>query len=141
MALPLLAELAAAGIRLVREGDHLRVHVRPGADVAPFRDAIARHRAELLVALRAPDDPLAMPDADILRSEASHWSQREVADRIARLDARANTAGATDRDRSLLDVWLAIAAEQDRPAPPPTPARISVEELPDPWDRESGDVA
>jgi hypothetical protein len=125
----------------VREGDDLGIYVRPGATVEPFRERIVANKPVLLVALRAPDDPLDMPDADILRSEASHWSRREVADRIARLDARANTAGATNRDRQLLRVWLAIAAEQDRPASPSARVPIPVEELPDPWDLESGDVA
>jgi hypothetical protein len=141
MALPLLAELTAAGIRLTREGADLRVAIRPGAAVEPFRDEIARHRAALLVVLRTPDDPLDLPDVDILRSEALHWSQREVDDRIARLEARANAAGATDRDRQLLRIWLAIAAEQDRPASSPTPQPIPASALPDPWNLQGRGIA
>ena len=49
-----LAELRAAGIRLGRDGADLIAEVRPGADLAPFRDHILAHKPALVAALRGP---------------------------------------------------------------------------------------
>jgi hypothetical protein len=47
----LLAELAAAGVRLSRDGDDLIAEIRPGAAVDPYREQIAAHKPALLVEL------------------------------------------------------------------------------------------
>lgn len=60
-ALPLLAELADAGITLVRDGDDLRVRAASPDRLAAFAPRIRAHKTELLDALQAPDPAPALP--------------------------------------------------------------------------------
>ena len=48
----LIAELAAAGIHVTREGDNLRVRGEPGVRLAPYTERLREHKPALLVALR-----------------------------------------------------------------------------------------
>jgi hypothetical protein len=49
----LLADLAAAGVRLSLAGDDLRFQTRLGVRIAPYRDRIATHKPALVRLLRA----------------------------------------------------------------------------------------
>jgi hypothetical protein len=48
----LLAELNAAGIRVTRQDDQLRVRANPGVSITPFRESITGHKPALLAELR-----------------------------------------------------------------------------------------
>ena len=50
-ALALLAELASAGVQVVREGDNLKVRARPGTNLSLFTERIRANKPALLVAL------------------------------------------------------------------------------------------
>jgi hypothetical protein len=52
----LLDELAAAGIRLSRDGNDLAADVLPGAILDPYRDRIREHKPALQTLLALQDD-------------------------------------------------------------------------------------
>ena len=51
MSASLLHAIEATGIRLQADGNHLRVEVPPGTDLASFRERIRQHKTEILAAL------------------------------------------------------------------------------------------
>jgi hypothetical protein len=59
----LLAELAASGIGLTREGDNLRVRAEPGVSLAPHRERISAHKPTLLAELRLREEIVAAASA------------------------------------------------------------------------------
>ena len=62
MSVSLLHAIEATGIRLEADGDHLRVEVPPGADLASFRERIRQHTPELLAALGAREEIARLTD-------------------------------------------------------------------------------
>jgi hypothetical protein len=55
----LLAQLEAAGVRITREGDTLRVRGMSGVDPAPYREQITAHKPALLALLRLQEEIVA----------------------------------------------------------------------------------
>jgi hypothetical protein len=97
----LLAELELAGVRIIREGEILRVRGAPGVRLGPYRARLAEHKPALIAALA----PL---DAEIIGSEANRRSCEEIAQRIARIEGRIGTPDELPGDWLALRYWRAI---------------------------------
>jgi hypothetical protein len=90
-ALPLLAELADAGITLVRDGDNLRIRADKTIDLSAFAPRIRQHKPalheallqkEIITLAHGPTDSFDRARFDVLFGEwkaqyAFSWDQKE----------------------------------------------------------------
>src|SRR5215207_5335094 len=71
----LLADLAAAGIHVTREGNNLRVRGDPGISLTPYTERIHAHKPQLLAALHEREGT----DPHDTQGKASRLTPGEVA--------------------------------------------------------------
>jgi hypothetical protein len=71
----LLDELAAAGIRLSREGDDLIADVRPGAELDLYRDHITNHKPALLAELHRREEVVSAASTARDTFDRQHYDQ------------------------------------------------------------------
>jgi hypothetical protein len=96
---PLMTEMASAGIRLLRDGDALRVEIPAGVTIDAYRERLAKHKPAILTELL----------------------QREI------LEAAAAMGDAFDRDAwsALWARWYALRDQQRSRAPDAAPMPCS----------------
>lgn len=150
---PLLAELSAAGIRLVPEGDQLRVLAPAHVDLSPFVPRIRAHKAALLAELGSPAKRTFDPTADggnirpleILRHVEDTMTIRLVreGDKLRmRVRPETDVPAARERVRRLRDVLLEEILQREYVelvcGPPELFDRVRADALSAEWERRYG---
>ena len=82
----LLADLAQAGITLTAEGDKLRYQAPAGALTEERRQAILRHRAELLALLTLQSEAEINWRYQVMREQLAQWKGSGIPFLVARRD-------------------------------------------------------